>query len=327
MDDVDALILQLAREATELLPGNTPVRLAGDPPTNDAPRVGPDFYDELARAFEQLPDLFATARGLAYLQGQEETDGGSDPMPEDDAAERRRWWQAEHEKLVLLGQTDGITPDVVAARAQRLVEREASTQLSAAHADGVAVAAERLGWVLVLVPERDACLVCTSYAGSVVEPGGRFTAVRNFAAGPLAEGGVGVPVHPWCRCSVRAVAPEDADTVADPLRREAERSILRFDALPSESDRARTEAARRLLDEGSRLAKTVLQRSATQVRKRDKAAAKVAADRVKARTKTTKARARERARLRKKRAPLIKRKRALEQELRRLRRQQRSAEQ
>lgn len=318
--DVDALIAQLAREATELLPGNTPVRLAGQPATDATPRPGPHFLVELARAFEELPDLFATARGLAYLQGQEETDGGSEPMPDDQDEALREWWRAEHAKLVLLAETPGVGSDVVAARAQRLVEREASTQLSAARTDGVTLAARRLGWVLVLVPERDACLVCTSYAGSVVEPGGLFAAVRDFTAGTLAEDGVSVPVHSWCRCDVRAVAPEDADSVADPLHREAERSVLRFDALPSESDRARTEAAKRLIDSGTRLAKTVIQRSAVAIRRRDKAAAKVVADRVKARAKAAKARARERARLRKKRAPLLKRKRALEQELRRLRR-------
>jgi len=321
VNPVDRLIAQLAQEATDLLPGNTPVRLAGEPATGDEPRVGPDFREELEQAFRELPALFATARDLAYLQGQEDTDGGSEPRPTEDDAELRTWWQVEHAKLVLLLETDGITPDVVAARAQRLVEREASTQLSAAHTEGVSAAAERLGWVLVLVPEVDACLVCTSYAGSIVEPGGRFHAVRNFTDGELAEDGVTCPVHPWCRCHVRAVARTDAESVAAPLHREAERSVLRFDALPSESDRARTEAARRLIEQGTDLAKTVVARSVAAVKRRDKAAAKVAADKQKARDRAAKAKARERARLKRKRAPLLKRKRALEQELRRLRRQ------
>jgi hypothetical protein len=146
-----------------------------------------------------------------------------------------------------------------------------------------------------------------------------FGAVRNFTShDELAE--VSCPVHPWCRCHVKAMPLAEAETFADPLRREAERSVLRFESLPSESDRARTEAARRLIEQGSRLAKTVLSRSATEIRKRDRSAAKKEADRIKARDKRRKAAARAKAQRARTRAPLLKKKRALEQELRRLRR-------
>lgn len=315
MDPLGELIGQLAREAVGLLPGHTAVRLAGDPATDEQPETDSRFYDELRRSFEKMPDLFAAGADLAYLGGEESTDGKDTGRPTTDDADLRAWWELEFERLVLLGETVGA--DVVAARAQRLVEREASTQLSAAHTAGVTAAAARKGWVLVFVPERDACLVCTSYAGAIVEPGGSFAAVRNFTAGELGE--VMCPAHPWCRCSAKAMSRRDAVRFADPLEREAERSVLRFDALPSESDRARTEAARRLIDSGTRLAKTVVSRSAAGVKRRDKVSAKREADRIKARDKRRAVAARAKAARARKRAPLLKRKQALEQELRRLR--------
>lgn len=316
MDAVDTLIRQLASEAVDLLPGRTAVRLAGDPPTDERPEVGGRFYDELARAFAALPALFADAADLAYLEGEESTDGRDTGRPTDEDADRAAWWAAEHKRLVLLGESVGA--EVVAARAQRLVEREASTQLTAAHTAGVTAAAERKGWVLVLVPERDACLLCASYAGSIVEPGGMFAAVRNFTdSDELGE--VECPVHHWCRCSAQAMPAADAVRFAAPLHREAERSVLRFDALPSEGDRARTEAARRLIDAGTMLAKTVVARSAAEVKRRDRAAAKREADRIKARDKRRRIAARAKATRARKRVPLVARKRALEKEIRRLR--------
>jgi hypothetical protein len=302
---VDDPIGDLIRSLTELvlgvLPGSGPVRLAGDAAKPSGIRVletdDERFRSALARAFEDIPGIFATARQQAYDQGWDDV-GDSEPAADEDyaeadAAELEEYWRGQHAQLETLLDTEGITADVVAAKAQRIVEREASTQLSAAHSDGLddAAQASPVDWVFVLVPERDACLRCTSYAGSVCEAGGEFAIVRAFT--DKLEPNVSIPVHPWCRCQKRLTHRDDADSVADPLRREAERSVARFESLPSESDRARTEAAKLLLEQGSRLPKTVLERAGRGVRKREKIQAK--------------------------RATLQKRKRAIERELKTLR--------
>ena len=277
-DPIDELIRALTELVVGALPGHGPVRLAGDASKPAGIRVletdDEAFMAALRSAFEDIPTLFETARQQAYDQGWDDV---GDPVPEDEQgyaeaerAELEAYWAGQLDVLETLAEVDGITTQDVAARAQRIVEREASTQLSVAHSDGLGAAAEQSSedWVFVLVPERDACLRCTSYAGSVCEPTGLFAVVRAFEDGLTDE--VRVPVHPWCRCQKRLVHRDDAESNAAPLRREAERSVARFDALPSESDRARTDAAKRLLDQGSQLPKTVLERAGRGVRKREK---------------------------------------------------------
>lgn len=281
-DPVDELIRALVELVVGALPGNGPVRLAGDASKPAGIRVletdDKAFREALRSAFADIPTLFETARQQAYDQGWEDVGEQEPPDDEDyaaeDQAELEQYWADQLTTLETLLDTEGITADVVAARAQRVVEREASTQLSTAHSDGLTDAAEAspVDWVFVLVPERDACLRCASYAGAVCEPTELFGIVRAFDDKAPAE--VRVPVHPWCRCQKRLVHRDDAESVAEPLRREAERSVARFDALPSESDRARTEAAKRLIEQGSALPKTVLERAGRGVRKREKVASK-----------------------------------------------------
>lgn len=278
-DAIDRLIRGLVALIIGALPGRGPVRLAGDASKPAGIRVldtEPEAFREALRtAWEEIPSLFEQARQEAYDQGWDDVPEVEAPSEQDYAraeqAELEQYWREQLGRLETLLDTEDVTEDVVAAQAQRVVEREASTQLSTAHSDGLAAAADQApeDWVFVLVPERDACLRCTSYAGSICEPLGLFAPVRAFQDGIDAE--VRVPVHPWCRCSKKLVHRDDAERVADPLRREAERSVARFDALPSESDRARTEAAQRLIAQGSRLPKTVLERAGREVRKREKA--------------------------------------------------------
>lgn len=277
-DAIDRLIRSLVELILGALPGSGPVRLAGDSSRPSGIRVldtAPEaFRDAMRETWAEIPGLFEQARQEAYDQGWDDVPEVDPPSEQDYAAAERaeleQYWAQQLTQLETLLDTDGVDEEVVAARAQRIVEREASTQLSAAHSDGLADAAQEApeDWVFVLVPERDACLRCTSYAGSICEPAGLFAPVRAFESGIEAE--VRVPVHPWCRCTKKLVHRDDADRAADPLRREAERSVARFDALPSESDRARTRAARLLIEQGSRLPKTVLQRAGREVRRREK---------------------------------------------------------
>jgi hypothetical protein len=278
-DAIDRLIHALVALVVGALPGRGPVRLAGDASKPAGIRVldtEPEaFRAALQDAWAEIPELFEQARQEAYDQGWDDVPDVGAPSEQDYAAaeqaELEQYWREQLTQLETLLDTEGVTEQDVAARAQRVVEREASTQLSAAHSDGLSDAAEESpqDWVFVLIPERDACLRCTSYAGSICEPAGLFAPVRAFQDGIEAE--VRIPVHPWCRCSKKLVHRADAERVADPLRREAERSVARLDALPSESDRARTEAAQRLIAQGSRLPRTVLERSGREARRREKA--------------------------------------------------------
>lgn len=277
MDAIDRLIATLVRLVVSWIPGHTLPRVAGDPPVTPAAEhraaevaedvPEPDFRTRLTSAFQRAPAAYQRARNLAYRDGVEEAGGQQTGNHYRDQAELTDWWQAELDKLLALLDTKGIDQAVVAARAQRLFEREASTQLSTAHGEGVRDEADRRGLHRILIPERDACLRCTSYAGAIAAPGESFRMVRNFTDDEDDPAdGVEVPVHPWCRCTTRAVALDDAHAAARPLRREAERSVLRFEALPSESDRERKNAADRLLNAGTQLAKTVEERSARAIR-------------------------------------------------------------
>jgi len=259
-DSVDDLIAELVAILVDLLPG-------GD--VDALPRE--EFVAELRDALRQVPDIVQPYRDEAYREGVREA-GGDPPDDEiyEDLEELERWWSEQTEKLVTLVEHGEVEHQVVRARAESLLKREATTQLSAAQDQGLADQAEALGWDSIFVPERDACLWCTSYAGAVAH-GGReeFEPVRNFTA-DARLGPITIPVHPWCRCKRQVVHPDDARSVARPLKREAERAVLRFESLPSESDRARTEAAARLLAAGTALPKTVIERSERAVRRRRK---------------------------------------------------------
>lgn len=92
--------------------------------------------------------------------------------------------------------------------------------------------------ITVWHPERDACVQCLNRAGEI-----------DPDALP--------PEHPNCRCVLWVLGRETGARVADGLRREAERSILRGWSRPSESESVRIEAARKLLARGTDLPKSV----------------------------------------------------------------------
>lgn len=84
-------------------------------------------------------------------------------------------------------------------------------------------------------PERNGCVDCLGKAGTTAKP----------------------PFHPRCRCTTLVLERESAKAVAEGLKREAERSILRGWSLPSESEAVRLKAARALLARGTNLPKSV----------------------------------------------------------------------
>lgn len=120
--------------------------------------------------------------------------------------------------------------------------------LAANHARAAVLTKAKAG--VMWVPERNACVHCTKYAGLKRE-GGEFPAGLSYAAEGLPappHGMASPPLHPNCRCALQGYD----DDVAAALKREADRSILRGFALESESERARLDAADRLLASGVR---------------------------------------------------------------------------
>lgn len=213
--------------------------------------------------FRALPDAVDSAQLDAWDEELEALGEGvlaaEDRVPVAGAG-YRSWAAGVARGLVVLARSEDVEADVVRARVVSLVEREVVTAAVTGQSQADDTVARVRDLFSVFTPERDACLVCTSYAGAVVRGGGEFEPVRDYTGRGL--GPTTIPVHPRCRCGRRMVQDRgDADARSAVLVREAERSILRQDALPSESDRARERAAQALLDAGTQLAKTVRERA------------------------------------------------------------------
>lgn len=135
---------------------------------------------------------------------------------------------------------------------------------SAAH--GQLAVADATGSAALWHAERNGCVHCLSRAGAFRRADGTFGYGPNgsFAAKPLELDGplTAPPLHPHCRCSL-IVGPRAAlEGLASAMAREAARSVLRGDKLPSESEASRLQAAQRLLaNGGAGLPKTVRERA------------------------------------------------------------------
>lgn len=139
--------------------------------------------------------------------------------------------------------------EAVAAYTTNSAANEAITEAS--HQDETVVSIWRA--------ERNACVHCLAYQGQI-DTGNGYPAGLTFGSKPLStEPVVQPPLHPHCRCTQWIVERETSTALAQSLKREAERSVLRGWSLPSESETVRIDAARRLLQNGSNLPKSVKQ--------------------------------------------------------------------
>lgn len=105
--------------------------------------------------------------------------------------------------------------------------------------------------------ERDACVHCLAYQGQIDDgegyPGGLTFGKKALSQDKVAH----PPLHPNCRCTQSLVHRDVAGPLATALKREAKRSILRGWSRPSESEGVRIDAAKRLVNKGSTLPKSV----------------------------------------------------------------------
>lgn len=106
--------------------------------------------------------------------------------------------------------------------------------------------------------ERDGCVHCQAYAGQM-DTGDGYPAGLTFGKRPLVEEGSieQPPLHPNCRCTQSLVHKDVATPLAEALKREAKRSVLRGWSRPSESDKVRIDAAKRLLARNPSMPKSV----------------------------------------------------------------------
>lgn len=157
------------------------------------------------------------------------------------------------------------------AGAQRAVSRTEATArwgVNAAHSAGVQAVAEALGTDRLWVAERDACVHCAAYAGLIAHSDFPFQGGLTYGKKPLSFQPVpNPPLHPNCRCHIIAWRREWSHDYPRALEREARRSIARGFSLESESNRARLDAAQRLLNMGARLPESVQAYARTAVRK------------------------------------------------------------
>ena len=251
-----------------------------------------------------IPDLGAVAREAVRIglrHGMEQAGQGSGRSPlgpdedlpdglPDDLIERvngvpdRIEAQIEVSRRLARGMPAEPTPadrDLILATAGRvrsIVERETAVLVTRGASAGISTVAGQAGLSTVWVPERDACLACLAYAGRVSDGTG-FPAGLTFAVPPRPIGWAvrrgrvpGPPLHPRCRCQLSVWSADWHDRreipLPDALAREARRSVVLGFALPSESEPARRRAADELLDAGTGLPRTVVERARRRVRAR-----------------------------------------------------------
>lgn len=125
-----------------------------------------------------------------------------------------------------------------------------------------AVSAKAAEWIPVVFTEIDACVHCQAYAGVTTDDDGKLPGKLTYGEKPVhIEPFAGPPIHRHCRCHLELVHKTDLEMITEVLKREAERSIARGEALESESKKTRLKAVSKLLkSKDLRIPKTVVER-------------------------------------------------------------------
>ncbi len=165
--------------------------------------------------------------------------------------------------LSMLGFSGLLAAIGAVRRARAAIDSTVRWLIGQAANDGSEAVTKKLGADKLWVTERDGCRHCLAYSGHVAAvdedfPGGLTFDAKSPWPGPVRT----PPLHPRCRCrSVPWMGEWDGNTsgvdMPEALQREAERSILRGWATDTESNAARIRAARRLLEQGTDLPKSV----------------------------------------------------------------------
>lgn len=297
---LDEAFTQAARDTTALwtkLFGSSPAGAAGDKLLT---RVVDAVRQALARLFEGLGQrarraldavlnpaaALGVAQGaqvLSLLTGRRTRSAGAAPSRAQRRAARRLPGIVDEQHRSSLGLLKvnlirrlGLTGALAAvgrgrgviARIRAAITHTVNETANAAIAQQIRAAGAQKVWVA----ERDGCVRCTAYAGTVAEVGEDFPGGRSWDPSQRGRGEAltGPPLHPNCRCRLAPWKDEWAEPGIPPLpevlQREAWRSIARGWSLPTESNAARIRAARELLRVGVRLPQSVREFAADAVR-------------------------------------------------------------
>lgn len=163
------------------------------------------------------------------------------------------------------------TEAVVVANPEPRVKATSTWVVNKAANEGVNHVAQSAGvrstTVTVWRAERDGCVHCLAYQGQV-RRNGAYPVGLTFGNKPLSSQPVAAPpLHPHCRCTQWILDEATAGPVIAGLVREAKRSVLRGFSLPGESNKARVDAAAKLLARGSGLPRSVETYARSAVRK------------------------------------------------------------
>lgn len=155
-------------------------------------------------------------------------------------------------------QTDVIESLAVANQGVNVAKQVARQVTNEASNDALTTVSHTVDSVVsVWRAERDACVHCLAYQGHI-DDGKGYPAGLTFGDKPLTTDKVPKPpLHPNCRCTQSLVHKEVVVPLAKSLKREAKRSVLRGWSRPSESEKVRLEAAKRLVQSGNTLPKSV----------------------------------------------------------------------
>lgn len=161
------------------------------------------------------------------------------------------------------GDADAVLAEI---RAQKAKTHRAVTRVVNQSAnEATRHTASAAGLPVVWVAERNACVRCLAYQGTVAKDGAPFPGGLTYAPEGAAHPALHTPpLHPHCRCHLEALKDQ---SYADALRREADRSVLRGFALPSESRATRVAAARKLIDDGVVAPKSVIKFAERSIKK------------------------------------------------------------
>ncbi len=212
---------------------------------------------------DQVAEAVREARNLAYRRGAStlQATGYTGFLPQmlegredihDDLVDTA---QVGLKRARVLADTDPEAAVGVVGATEGRVGGRLAAEINRASSDEQIALAERTGAAILWQSERNACVYCLERAGSFRGPDGLFPLGPNgaYAVKPLTWGmPLGSPPrHPHCRCTVVVGARDGLEGLAEAFAREAARSILQADKMPSESESVRLGAAKALLDRGA----------------------------------------------------------------------------
>ena len=210
---------------------------------------------------DQIAEAVREAQNLAYRRGADTmlATGYRELLPqplvrEDITDNLTDTAQTGLDRARLLAEEDPEAAIGAVGATEGRVGGRVATEVNRASSDELIAMADRTGAAALWQAERNACVYCLERAGGFRAEDGTFPLGPHgaYASKPLSWGLplVSPPRHPHCRCTVIVGRRGGLEGLATAFAREAARSILQGNKLPSESESVRLGAAEALLARG-----------------------------------------------------------------------------